>query len=217
MRQEAEGSDDEQETVPHNDCIGNLEHHVHKVFAQVRVPGEDFVYSASLDQFNKLDSYCEESSMSEARLPLLIKGESGTGKSALLSNWLLRRERSMVKSRSGTDAFVFWHAVGCSRQSMNSNIVIRRLIMELKNKFEIARPLPKQQERYAWELPRFLDLAAKRGRVIIVVDGLNRLVNNEGFEDALAWLPLEFPPNVSSSFHRLIALCFSPSQRHAHA
>lgn len=135
--------------------------------------------------------------MTESRPPFLIKGESGTGKSALLSNWLQRRERTMSKSRSSnTDSFLFWHAVGCSRQSMNINVVIKRLITELKTRFELTRPLPKQQDRYSWELPRFLDLAAKRGKVIIVIDGLNRLVNNDGTEDSLAWLPLEFPPNV---------------------
>eukprot|EP00601_Ochromonadales_sp_CCMP2298_P003093 CAMPEP_0173190036 /NCGR_PEP_ID=MMETSP1141-20130122/12128_1 /TAXON_ID=483371 /ORGANISM="non described non described, Strain CCMP2298" /LENGTH=305 /DNA_ID=CAMNT_0014114113 /DNA_START=63 /DNA_END=977 /DNA_ORIENTATION=+ len=185
---------DRSEEEPLNDCIGNLEHHVHKVFALVRVPGEDFVYSASIDLFRQLDEYCDEAAMLEPRPPFLIKGESGAGKSALLSNWLQRRERSLLKSR--TADFVFWHAVGCSRQSMNVHVVIRRLITELKDKFEISRPLPRQQDRYSWELPRFLDLAAKRGRVIIVIDGLNRLVNNEGAEDSLAWLPLEFPPNV---------------------
>jgi hypothetical protein len=187
----------EEEREPHNDCIGNLEHHVHKVFALVRVPGEDFVYSASIDLFNKLDDYCDEQVMSESRPPFLIKGESGTGKSALLSNWLQRRERTLMRSRStNSDHFIFWHAVGCSRQSMNVNVVIKRLIVELKTRFELTRPLPKLQERYSWELPRFLDLAAKRGKVIIVIDGLNRLVNNDGTEDSLAWLPLVFPPNV---------------------
>jgi archaellum biogenesis ATPase FlaH len=167
------------------------------VFALVRVPGEDFVYSASIDLFNKLDDYCDEQGMVESRPPFLIKGESGTGKSALLSNWLQRRERSLMRSRTGnSDQFIFWHAVGCSRQSMNVNVVIKRLIVELKTRFELSRPLPKQQERYSWELPRFLDLAAKRGKVIIVIDGLNRLVNNDGSEDSLAWLPLVFPPNV---------------------
>jgi hypothetical protein len=41
-----------------------------------------------------------------------------------------------------------------------------------------------------------LDLASKKGKTLIVIDGLNRLVNNEGMEDNLAWLPLEFPSNI---------------------
>lgn len=79
---------------------------------------------------------------------------------------------------------------------MNANFLIRRLISDLKNRFELARDVPKSQERLSWELPRFLELAAKKGRVIIVIDGLNRLVNNDNGEDGLTWLPLQFPPNV---------------------
>ena len=45
-------------------------------------------------------------------------------------------------------------------------------------------------------MSRFLDLASKKGKTLIVIDGLNRLVNNEGMEDNLAWLPLEFPSNI---------------------
>ena len=201
---------------PPNNCIGNLEHHVHKVFALVRVPGEDFVYSPSMDLFNKLDAYCDEQTMAESKPPLVIKGESGTGKSALLSNWLQRRERITMRSRSMVDEFVFWHAVGCSRQSMNVNFLIRRLIVELKDRFELGRNLPKTQERYSWELPRFLDLASKRGKVIIVIDGLNRLVNNENVEDSLAWLPLEFPPNVRVILSVTTQPESAPQQQHQH-
>jgi len=184
-----------------NNCIGSLEHHVHNVFASVRVPGEDFVYSASIDLFNKLDDYCDNqpTARQESKSPFLIKGESGTGKSALLSNWLHRRERNATRSKTNSplgEEFLFWHAVGCSRQSMNVNFLIRRLIVDLKNRFELARDIPKSQERLSWELPRFLELAAKKGRVIIVIDGLNRLVNNDNVEDGLTWLPLQFPPNV---------------------
>ncbi len=38
-----------------NNSIGMLEHHLHSVFAAVRVPGEDFVYSPSIDYFNALE------------------------------------------------------------------------------------------------------------------------------------------------------------------
>jgi len=148
-----------------------------------------------------LDDYCDNqpTTRQESKSPFLIKGESGTGKSALLSNWLHRRERNATRSKTSSplgEEFLFWHAVGCSRQSMNVNFLIRRLIVDLKNRFELARDIPMSQERLSWELPRFLELAAKKGRVIIVIDGLNRLVNNDNGEDGLTWLPLQFPPNV---------------------
>jgi hypothetical protein len=177
-----------------NDCISNLENHVHGVFASVRVSGEDFVYCPSAELFTKLDDYCDEMTLSEVRPPLLIKGEEGTGKSALLSNWLHRREHSSNRSR--VDEFIFWHAVGCSRPSLNVNHLLRRLISGLKVRFELARHIPRAQERLSWELPRFLDLASKKGKIVIIIDGIHQLKTNDGSEDTLSWLPLELPPNV---------------------
>lgn len=179
-----------------NDCIGNLEHHIHKVFASIRVAGEEFVYCSSSELYSRLDDYCDDSAMGDMRPPVLIKGESGTGKTALLANWLQRREQLGIRMRNNADEFIFWHAVGCSRQSLNVNSMLRRLITDLKTKFELGRQVPKSQERLSWELPRFLELASKKGRVIIVIDGLHRLRLNDGSEDTLAWLPLTFPPNV---------------------
>lgn len=181
--------------MPADACIGSLEHHIHKVFASVRVPGEDFVYSPSADLYGALDSYCDDRSIGETNSPFLILGQSGTGKSALLSNWLQRRKRQAMRSRS-TDEFIFWHAVGCSRQSLNINSLIRRLIMDLKARFEITRDVPTTQERLSWELPRFLELASKRGKVIVIVDGLHRIATNDSSEANLAWLPLILPPGV---------------------
>jgi hypothetical protein len=191
--------------MPAEACIGSLEHHIHKVFASVRIPGEDFVYSTSADLYSALDAYCDDRTIGESRAPFLIMGESGTGKSALLSNWLQRRKRQAVRSRS-SDEFIFWHAVGCSRQSLNINSLIRRLIMDLKARFEITRDVPTTQERLSWELPRFLELASKRGKVIVVVDGLHRIATNDSSEANLAWLPLVLPPGI-----RFVLSATSPS------
>ena len=62
--------------------IGNLEHHIHSIFAKTRVPGEDFVYMPSYDLFNALDNYCDDATIHEPKDPLLIVGEAGSGKSA---------------------------------------------------------------------------------------------------------------------------------------
>jgi hypothetical protein len=69
-------------------------------------------------------------------------------------------------------------------------------MMELKTRFELSRELPSNQERLSWELPRFLDAASRRGKIIVVIDGLHRIANNDDSEGNLAWLPLVLPPGV---------------------
>ena len=69
-------------------------------------------------------------------------------------------------------------------------------MMDLKSRFELSRELPNNQERLSWELPRFLDAASRRGKIIVVIDGLHRVANNDDSEANLAWLPLVLPPGV---------------------
>ena len=60
------------------------------------------------------------------------------------------------------------------------NVLLRRLITDLKNRFELSRDVPSSQTRLSWDLPRFLELASKKGKLVIVIDGLHRLESNEG-------------------------------------
>ena len=174
-------------------CIGHLEINLHQVVASVRTPGEDYVYCSANELYNTLDEYCDESNMIESRPPVLILGENGAGKSALLSNWCNRRAKSQSRNRN---EFVFWHAIGCTRHSTKVSNLMRRLMTELKKKYELTRDVTTTNERLSWDLPRFLDLAGKRGKIIIVLDGLGRLVTDDENEAGMMWLPLEFPPNV---------------------
>ena len=153
--------------VDQSPCIGQLEHHLHNVFASQRVPGEDFVYVPSAELFNVLEDFCDDQNINEPRPPLLILGNSGSGKSAILANWLHRRQRNATRARNSDD-FVFWHVVGCTRQSMDVNNLMRRLMIDLKQRFELSRNVSLTQARLSWDLPRFLELAAKKGKIIIV-------------------------------------------------
>lgn len=179
-----------------HDCISNLENHVHEEFASLRFSGRDFAYSVPKAIFSKIDMYCDDLTVEECRTPLMIVGPSGVGKSALLANWMHRRISMSNRNRSGEE-YIFWHAVGCSRQSLNTNHMLRRLMMGLKAHFDLEqKQLPVSQEKLSWELPRFLELASRKGKVIILIDGLHRLRNADDTEDRLSWLPLELPSNV---------------------
>ena len=141
--------------------IGMLETHLHDVFSAMRVPGEDFVYSPNMELFNRLEAYCDFESSLDAPTALLLLGEPGGGKSALLSNWLQRRQKNLSRQRGGETEFIFWHAVGCSRQSINVYSLMRRLMTDLKARFELLREVPVAHDRLAWDLPRFLGSLSK--------------------------------------------------------
>ena len=176
------------------DGLGQVEHSAHNMFSLSRIAGEDFVYSSSNELFVILEAYCSDQQSNKP--PLLIIGDAGTGKTSLLSNWLSLRQRKKSYARHNSDEHVFWHAVGCSRPSCYENNLIRRLILDLKERFNIARELPFHQDKLRWVLPRFLEIAAKKGRVIIVIDGVNRLTPDELNDSVLSWLPLTSQPNV---------------------
>jgi nephrocystin-3 len=131
---------------------------------------------------------------------ILIEGESGAGKSALLANWL------EAHARSHPEDVVHAHHLGCSNDASALRPLLARLI-------ENATPLLLAEQLISkapaipqdwWELvARVAETlyslgrsAMKRGgRWILVLDGLDRL--SEEDQQALPWLPLQLPEGVA--------------------
>ncbi|CAM9511324.1 unnamed protein product, partial [Ectocarpus sp. 13 AM-2016] len=155
--------------------------------------------------------------MSEPAAPLVVSGPSGSGKSSLLANWLLHYRRRLEKrpkhGGASEKTLIFCHAVGqvCTRHGVEVDQLLWRLLADVKQRFDLVRNVPNEAERLSWELPRFLDLAAREGRVIIVVDGLHRLQDKNGGEIGLQWLPLRVPGNV-----RIIVTATHPDPNYLH-
>lgn len=128
---------------------------------------------------------------------MLVLGEPGVGKSSLLSNWIAQRKKKKTYSRHTLEEYIFWHAVGCSELSCKENNLIFRLIQGLKETFGISREIPiHAQEKLRWELPRFLELASKKGKIIIVIDGVHRISPDEKNDSVLSWLPQQSTSNI---------------------
>ncbi len=68
--------------------------------------------------FSTIDSYVDALE-SEVKKPLVIVGDEGSGKSALLANWMAKR-----KEHKHRDEFIFQHFVGCTPPSLQVRIVV---------------------------------------------------------------------------------------------
>ena len=121
--------------------------------------------------------------------PLVIVGESGAGKSALLANWVL--EYRSLHTGEPTIA----HFVGASAQSSDWAAMLRRIIEELRRRFDLTLEVPDKPDRLRLAFANALHMVAANGRVVLVIDALNQLNDREGALD-LVWLPPQIPANV---------------------
>ena len=142
------------------------------------------VYVAREAHFRRLDEHAAGDGP-----PLVVLGESGSGKTALLANWVKRlRER--------TDApFVIQHYIGASSGSTDWMAMLRRILGELDRHFGLKLEIPDQPAALRMAFANGLYRAAAAGRAVIVLDGLNQLEDRDQALD-LAWLPPEVPANL---------------------
>lgn len=179
--------------------ISYLESAFHYGFMRSRLKNGDFVYQENTRLTRELDEFCDVDAMHQPKGPILLLGESGMGKSTFLANWLVRRKKMFQNWQSSYPEFIFYHVVGCSRQSCFVSNLLERILREMKEYFELNKEIPEVEERLSWQFPRFLEAASKKGRVLLIIDGLQRLRTNDG-ESILKWVPLVFPPNVRLIF-----------------
>ena len=135
----------------------------------------------------------------DAPRPVLVTGQSGGGKSALLSNWLARWQPAHP------EAAVIMHHLGCGADASEPIRLAVRLMQEISlitgEKFE-PKSDPKEQLD---DLPRWLALVsawAERTdrKILIVLDGLDKLSDRRH----LRWFPMALPPRVN-----IVATCLA--------
>jgi hypothetical protein len=136
---------------------------------------------------NNLDRY-----VSTPNIPLILNGESGCGKSALLSKW--------VSIRYTKPDIIIAHYIGCSPESSNWQALVRRIISELKHAFNISFEIPIEINALTTALSDLLSKHLFSRNVILVLDGLDRLSSDEIASD-FKWLPEHYPDN----FHVIVS------------
>ena len=119
---------------------------------------------------------------------LLITGESGLGKSALLAYWL--NQQRLLKP----EQFIIEHYVGISGDA-DPVAIIRRIMAEIKHRNHDSEDLPSKPEEIIRDFPLWLAKISERDPLLLIIDGLNQLENKEGL-----WLPSFWQENVKAIF-----------------
>ena len=152
----------------------------HEVFARSRAR----VYIGRQTYFDQLDAHARADGP-----PLVILGESGSGKSALLANWAMRYRVEHP------DDLLLMHFIGATPASADWAAMLRRILGEFKRKFDIREEIPDQPDALRSAFANWLNMAAAQGRVVLILDALNQLEDRDGAPD-LVWLPPYIPENV---------------------
>jgi hypothetical protein len=152
----------------------------HEAFAQSRVR----IYIGRQEYFDRLNDHVQSEGP-----PLVMLGESGSGKSSLLANWAAKyREHH-------PEALVIQHYVGATPASADWAAMLRRIMGEFQRRFKIQQEIPEEPNDLRAAFVNWLHMAAAKGKVVLILDGLNQLDHRDGALD-LVWLPREIPTGV---------------------
>jgi tetratricopeptide (TPR) repeat protein len=121
--------------------------------------------------------------------PLVILGESGSGKSALLANWA-KHYRQQIP-----EGVLLEHYIGSTPTSVDWQAMLRRIMIELQLRFAIRMTIPEEPAEIRLQFANWLGMIPEKTRLVLVLDALDQLDDTQGALD-LVWLPVEFPPNV---------------------
>jgi telomerase protein component 1 len=154
-------------------------------------------YFKRLDDFFNQMHRVTESTAEDERLqlskPLVVFGNSGSGKSALVANWWMTCEDYLLQTYP--KLLIVTHYVGATVDSTNHFALMRRIMLEIKAHLSLPQDVPIDPLQIQKEFPTYLNIVSARCPMLLILDALNQL---EDRHQALSlnWLPVEFPANV---------------------
>ena len=129
------------------------------------------------------------------RLPLVVVGNAGTGKSAAIANWLMRAEDQEVTG------FVLPHFCNSTANSTQPEDIVKRLAEELKRAFNFENQIPTERSDLLEMVPIWLAKACETAPVTILIDGIDHLKVEYAADgtrlDPLSWVPSTLHSNCS--------------------
>ena len=152
----------------------------HEIFAASR----SVIYIGRQSYIDQLDSHVQGNGP-----PMVLLGESGSGKSALLANWAYHYRATHPNN------FVLMHFIGATSFSADWAAMLRRIMGEWQRRYGIEEEIPSQSEKLRGAFASWLHRVVAKGRIVLILDALNQLEDYEGALD-LVWLPAQIPANV---------------------
>ena len=111
---------------------------------------------------------------------LLLYGESGYGKSALIANYF-------EKFKKSSDSFVIEHYIGGAGELSNDlHQMLRRIMLEIKEEFDLSDEVPSEPQKIMDEFALWLHRVKRP--TIIVFDGYNQ-IEDEMKEKLFYYIP----------------------------
>ena len=150
------------------------------------------VYIGGESYIDTLDTWIDDGQQS-----ILITGDSGSGKSALIANWMA------VHQRAHPDDVVYAHHLGCSNDASAIQPLLERLIETAKQQlpeiYGSSLSVPEDWWGLIAKVAEALNLLGRwsqrnNHRWVWVLDGLDRLISED--QQSLPWLPLTIPDGV---------------------
>lgn len=121
--------------------------------------------------------------------PLAVLGDSGAGKSTLLAAWASKY------AEENPDALMIAHFIGATPSSTDSVSMVRRILEELNQIFELRLDIPSGADELRVQFANALHLASGRARVVLLLDGLDQLDDYHQALD-LAFLAPKIPNGI---------------------
>ncbi len=136
------------------------------------------------EYFKQVDKHVRDDSP-----PLVVLGDSGSGKSAFLANWVIKFRKN------NPDEPLIMHFIGATPFSADWAMMLRRIMGELKRLFNITERIPVSPDDLKKAFAEWLHIASAKGRLVIVLDALNQLEDQDNALD-LVWMPPVIPENI---------------------
>lgn len=130
--------------------------------------------------------------------PLIVFGESGSGKSAIIA------KVSRVLAKLHPDVVLIQRFVGATPRSMDVRSLLEDICREIARAYNVKEKLPATYTALVELLPNLLAHATKEKPLVVLFDALDQLSTIHSAHD-LSWLPVKAPPHAG--------LCVSVLQR----